>query len=124
MSVSEIQSLTEDIAQASSAGAIVRFFNSADDAKSLKKHTSYLDEIIRGATVSLLAQLMTVAAAHNGQSCSKLSISVDTNRRVKVRGALFSIISYLNIDVSCSCFTTSPSLQVISPYPKASRISH
>jgi len=59
----EIRSLTEEIAQASSPGAIVRFFNSADDVKSLKKHTSNLDEIIRGAA---------------------LAISVDTNQQVKL----------------------------------------
>jgi hypothetical protein len=51
--------------QDSSPGAIVRFFNSTDDAKSLKKHMSNLDEIIRGAAVSLLAPFMTAAAAHN-----------------------------------------------------------
>jgi hypothetical protein len=67
-SVSEIRSLTNEIAQASSSGVIVRFFNSADDAKSLMKHTSKLDEIIRGATVSQLALVMTVAAAHNWRS--------------------------------------------------------
>jgi hypothetical protein len=52
-SFSEIQSLSEEIAQASSHGTVARFFNSAEDAKSLKKHTGNLDEIIRGAAVSL-----------------------------------------------------------------------
>jgi hypothetical protein len=45
----------------------VRFFHSAEDAKSLAKHISNLDEIIRGATVGPLAPLRTVvAAAHMG----------------------------------------------------------
>jgi hypothetical protein len=92
-SVSEIQSLTEEIAQASSPGAIVRFFNSTDDAKSLKEHTSTLDEIIRGAAVSLSASLIPVVATQNTIFRSKLAISVDTNQRVKVGHGLSHIIS-------------------------------
>ena len=51
-SVSEIKSLTTEIEQATSRGTLVRFFNSSDDASSLKSHNDNLDRIINEATVS------------------------------------------------------------------------
>ena len=53
--VSEIKSLTTGIEQATSRGTLlVRFFNSADDASSLKSHNNNLDQLITEATVSQL----------------------------------------------------------------------
>jgi hypothetical protein len=51
-SVSEIKSLTAEIEQATSRGTLARFFNSTDDASSLKSHNDKLDRIISKANVS------------------------------------------------------------------------
>jgi hypothetical protein len=53
-SISEIKSLTAELEQATSRGTIVRFFNSTDDASSLKSHNDKLDRIIGEANVSQL----------------------------------------------------------------------
>ena len=53
-SISEVKSLTTGIEQATSRGTLVRFFNSTDDASSLKSHNDKLDRIINEATVSWL----------------------------------------------------------------------
>ena len=50
-SISEIKSLTTGIEQATSCGTLGRFFNSTDDASSLKSHNDKLDRIINEATV-------------------------------------------------------------------------
>jgi hypothetical protein len=60
-SVSEIKSLTFEIEQATSRGTLVRFFNSTDDASSLKSHNDNLGRIIIKATVSQLIVHCTVA---------------------------------------------------------------
>jgi hypothetical protein len=80
------------MAQASSHEAIVRFFNSADDAKALRKYMSNLDEIIRGATVSLSAPLLTITAINNMIRLSKLALCIVTSERVKVRHGISPII--------------------------------
>ena len=49
---SEIKSLTVAIEQAASRGLLVRFFDSTDDASSLKSHNDNLDRLIAKATVS------------------------------------------------------------------------
>ena len=64
-SVSEIKSLTAGIEQATSRGTLlVRFFNSTDDASSLKSHNDNLDRLINEATVSQLFGQFTWATKH------------------------------------------------------------
>jgi hypothetical protein len=61
---SEIKSLTAKMDQATSSGTLVRFFNSTDDASSLKSHNDNLDRIINEATVSRLVIDCMVPANH------------------------------------------------------------
>ena len=48
---SEIKSLTAEMEQATSRGTLVRFFNSTEDASSLKSHNDKLDQIAIEAMV-------------------------------------------------------------------------
>jgi hypothetical protein len=50
--VSELKSLSTEIKEATSRGTLVRFFNSTDDAFSLKCHNDNLGRIINEANVS------------------------------------------------------------------------
>ena len=59
---SEIKSLSAEIEQATSRGTLVRFFNSTDDASSLKSHNDNMDRIINEATVSRVIVDYTVFA--------------------------------------------------------------
>ena len=59
---SEIKSLSTGMEQATSRGTLVRFFNSTDDASSLKSHNDNLDRIINEATVSRVVVDCTVLA--------------------------------------------------------------
>jgi hypothetical protein len=52
LSVSAINNLTAEIELATSLGTLARFFNSTDDASSLKSHNDHLDRIIVEANVS------------------------------------------------------------------------
>ena len=64
-SVSEIKSLTTGIEWATSHGtSLVRFFNSTDDASSLKNHNDNLDRLITGAAVSHLTSHFTLVTKH------------------------------------------------------------
>jgi len=64
LSISEIKSLTAEIEQATSRGTLVRFFNSTDDASSLKNHNNNLDRIITEANVSRVVLGYTVATSY------------------------------------------------------------
>jgi hypothetical protein len=70
-SVSEIKGLTTEIEQATSRGTLVRFFNSTDDASSLKSHNENLDRIISEANVSELVQLALTIPYYNGKACCR-----------------------------------------------------
>jgi hypothetical protein len=63
-SVSEIKSLAAEMEQATSRGTLVRFFNSTDDASSLKSHNDNLDRIILEANVSQLVIDCTAATIY------------------------------------------------------------
>ena len=64
-SISEIKSLTTGLEQATSHGTLlVRFFNSTDDASSLKNHNDNLDRLIAEAAVSQLPSHITLATKH------------------------------------------------------------
>ena len=64
-SISEIKSLTVGIEQATSRGAsLVRFFNSTDDASSLKSHNDNLDRLITEATVSQSTSQLSLYTKH------------------------------------------------------------
>ena len=71
-SVSKIKSLTTKIEDATSRGILVRFFNSTDDASSLKSHHDKLDRIMNEATVSQLVVDCTVATDTNHFTLIKL----------------------------------------------------
>jgi hypothetical protein len=61
---SEIKSLSAEMEEATSRGTLVRFFNSTDDASSLKSHNDNLDRIINEATVSRVIVDHTVLTNH------------------------------------------------------------
>ncbi|KAF8240893.1 hypothetical protein L208DRAFT_1383883 [Tricholoma matsutake] len=66
----EINSLTAEIERAKSNGTLAKFFNSTDDASSLKSHNDNLDQIIHGASWLLTILVMMI----------KLAITVDIHK--------------------------------------------
>ncbi|KAF8239813.1 hypothetical protein L208DRAFT_1385401 [Tricholoma matsutake] len=65
--VVEINSLTTEIERAKTNGTLAKFFNSTDDASSLKSHNDHLDQIIHGANLAI-----TVDIHHEVQEGFKL----------------------------------------------------
>ncbi|KAF8233063.1 hypothetical protein L208DRAFT_1396393, partial [Tricholoma matsutake] len=53
----EINSLTAEMKRARSNGTLAKFFNSTDDASSLKSHNDHLDQIIHVANLSITVDI-------------------------------------------------------------------
>ncbi|KAF8222837.1 hypothetical protein L208DRAFT_1412805 [Tricholoma matsutake] len=69
----KINSLTAEMEWARSNGTLAKFFNSTDDASSLKSHNDHLNQIIHGANWPLTILVMMI----------KLAITVDIHHEVQ-----------------------------------------